>query len=370
MSKQSVIHSNLSARNVARLEGFKADQYRSLAKIGIHIGDSEVRQMMSGLNVSAMDAIQPTVTTPSMTTPVQFLQAWLQGFVYVITAARKIDELTGIMTVGNWHDEEVVLGLMELIGTAIPYGDYTNVPLSSWNTNFERATIVHAEEGLFVGTMQSARAGAMRVNDAATKRQAAALALEIFRNNVGFYGFNNGANRTYGFLNNPSLPAYVSVPNGASGSPSWGNKTFEEITRDIRSAIVSLRTQSGDNIDPEKAELTLAVASNSVDWLTVTTSLGYSVAQWLKDTFPRLRVVSAPQLNGANGGANVFYLYADKIEDGLSTDGGNTFIQAVPTKFMPTGIEQRAKGYIEDFTNATAGVMLARPFAVVRRSGI
>ena len=74
-------------------------------------------------------------------------------------------------------------------------------------------------------------------------------------------------------------------------------------------------------------------------------------------------------LTGANGGANVFYLYAERVEDG-STDGGNVIAQMVPVRFMSLGTERTAKGQIEDFTNALAGVMCKRPWAVVRRSGL
>ena len=91
--------------------------------------------------------------------------------------------------------------------------------------------------------------------------------------------------------------------------------------------------------------------------------------EWLRDTYPAVRVVSAPELNGANGGENVFYLYADNVTDS-STDDGRTFVQIVPTRFMSLGVEQQAKAYVEDYTNATAGVMVKRPYAVVRRSGI
>ena len=82
-----------------------------------------------------------------------------------------------------------------------------------------------------------------------------------------------------------------------------------------------------------------------------------------------MRVVSAPQLNAANGGANVFYLYAEHVEDGASDDS-RTWVQVVPAKFQALGVERQAKAYIEDYTNATAGVLLKRPYAVVRYSGI
>jgi hypothetical protein len=101
----------------------------------------------------------------------------------------------------------------------------------------------------------------------------------------------------------------------------------------------------------------------------VTSDFGISVRQWISETYPRMRIVSAPELSGANGAANVFYLYAERVEDG-SSDGGRTFEQIVPAKMQSLGVEQRAKSYVEDYTNALAGIMLKRPFAVVRYSGI
>lgn len=363
-SRRSIEHSFLTPRQVRQLENFNPSEFEALRRIGIGLDSRIVRQMMAG-----MDAIQPTVTTGSIATPVQFLQNWLPGFVFVITAARKIDDLVGISTTGSWEDEQIVQGILERTGNSQPYGDYTNVPLSSWNVNFNYRTVVRFEEGMKVGNLEAARSSRMQVDDSGMKREAAALALEIIRNTVGFFGFNSGANNTYGFLNDPGLPAYVTVSNGASGSPLWSTKTFLEICKDIRGAIVSLRNGSQDTIDPEKVDITLAVATNAVDWLSTTSDFGISVRDWLRQAYPRIRVVSAPQLNTANGGAGVFYLYAESISD-MSTDDGRTFIQVVPTKFQVMGVQQMAKSYEEDYSNATAGVMCKRPYAVVRRSGI
>lgn len=369
-NRNSREHSFIAARDVRQLQGFDAAQFESLSKIGINISRKQAIAMArAAYDAMGMDAIQPTVTTGSVPTPIQFLQNWLPGFVYVMTGARNIDDFIGIQTTGYWEDAEVVQGILERTGYSVPYDDYANVPLSSWNTNFERRTVVRFEEGMKVGVLEAAQAARMEVDDSGAKRQAAALALEIQRNNVGFLGFNNGNNRTYGFLNDPGLPNYVTVANGVAGTPQWSTKTFLEICKDIRSAIVSLRNQSQDTIDPKKVAITLAIATVSVDWLSTTSDFGISVQAWLNDAYPNIRVVSAPQLNAANGGANVFYLYADKVDDD-STDGGRVWIQPVPAKFQVLGVQQMAKAYIEDYSMATAGAMCKRPYAVVRRSGI
>lgn len=368
--KESQVHSYQGPREMRALK-MEKDQvgasFDSLGLIGIGLDGRTVGQMMEGFGE---DAIQGLVTTPSIGTPVQFLQNWLPGFVHVITAARKIDELVGMTTAGAWEDEEVIQAVLEPTGKSVPYGDHTNIPLSSYNTNFERRTVVRFEEGMHVGSLEEARAGRMNLNSGAAKREAAAISLEVQRNAVGFYGFNNGDGRTYGFLNDPGLPAYVTVAaTGTGSSPLWSTKTFLNITADIRAAVAALRAQSQDTIDPESVPLTLAIASNRVDFLSVTSDYGNSVREWIKETYPKMRIVSAPELSGANGGASVFYLYAERVSDS-STDGGRVFDQIVPAKFKILGVEKRAKGYLEDYSNASAGIMVKRPYAVVRRSGI
>lgn len=361
---QQLEHSFLAPRNVRPLK-LTADDLKNglpdLSRLGIGLDEKTVAKMVAGIG---MDNQEPLVTTASITTPVQFLQNWLPGFVHVITAARKIDELVGISTIGSWEDEEVVQGILELTGQSVPYGDYTNVPFSSWNANYERRTVVRFEEGMRVGSLEEARAARVRINSASSKRDAAALSLEIQRNNVGFYGFNNGANRTYGFLNDPALPAYANATNG-----DWATATFLEITQDIREAIQSLRTQSQDTIDPQTTDITLALATDVVDYLSTVSDLGITVWDWLKQSYPRVRVVSAPQLNDAEGGENVMYVYAETVNDG-SSDDNRTFIQVVPAKFQLLGVSRLTKAYEEDYVNATAGVMCKRPYAVVRRAGI
>ena len=367
LNRISTEHSYIPGGQVRPLAGFKAEQYRSLKKIGINLNDQAVKMLMQGksaMDAMAMDSLQPTVTTGTVGTPVQFLQNWLPGFVFVITAARKIDDIIGIQITGAWEDEQVVQGVLERTGFSSVYGDYTSVPLSSWNTNFNYRTVVRFEEGMKVGNLEAARAARLQVDDAGMKREAAALALEIIRNTVGFSGFNSGSNNTYGFLNDPGLGSYVQVPSGVAGR-TWAVKTFLEICTDIRTAIVTLRTQSQDTIDPEKVDLTLAVATDAVDWLSTTSDFGISVRDWLREAYPRIRVVSAPQLNNAYTNLNVFYLQADKIDD-MSTDGGRVWIQPVPTKFQVLGVQQLAKAYEEDYSNATAGAMCKRPYAVVR----
>lgn len=317
-----------------------------------------------------MDSIQNLQTSASISTPVQFLQNWLPGLVKTLTAARKIDEIIGVMTAGNWHDEQIVQQVLEPTGAAVPYGDLTQVPFTDWNQTFVTREVVRMELGMRVGRLEEARAGEVRVNSAQQKRESCGLNLEIARNEIGFFGYNAGNNNTYGFLNDPNLPAYVNVAASGTGTSTlWSTKNYLQIVQDLLVAFAQLQNQTLDNVNPEEVPTTLALATASYQYLATSTDFGYSVRKWLRDTYPKCRIVSAPQLNGANGGSNVFYLFADSISD-LSTDDGKAFVQVVPAKFQVLGVQPGTKGYEEDYSNASAGVMVKRPYLTVRYSGI
>lgn len=346
--------------------------YADLRDIGINLSERDVRRMIAvadSMGAFGADDLNGTMFPNTIPTPIQFLQNWLPGFVRTVTAPRSIDLIIGISTAGSWEDEEIVQGVLEPTGKAVPYSDYSNIPLSSWNPGWERRTVVRFEQGLRVGALEEARAARMNLNTASEKRASATLSLDIARNRVGFYGFNAGTNRTYGFFNDPSLPAYVTVPNGAGGSPLWANKTYLEITADLRGVMAGLQVQSQGVIDPETTPITIAIPTAVAQYLSVTSIYGNSVRAWFRETYPNARFLPAPELNGANGGANVLYAFADSVDDGASDDS-RTWVQVVPAKFQLLGIEKQAKAYVEDYVNATAGVMLKRPYAVRRITGI
>lgn len=364
----SKVHSHIKATDVRSFNmtviGDQAVQ--SLARLGINIDPAVVHRQVRALSVGDASFVAP-VTTGSISTPIQFLQAWLPGFVKVITAARKIDSCIGITTVGNFHDQEVIQGIVEPANSATEYGDYNAIPLAQLNVNFERRTIVRGEHGMSVAMLEEQRAAAMNLNVGEQKRQGAAIGLEIMRNAIGFNGWFNGQNRTFGLLNDPSLSAYVAVAGG-----TWATKDALSIMSDIRTAVARLRTQSQDNIDPESTNMVLLIATPCVDFLSTVTVQGISVRDWLTQTYPKVRIESTPELGGVVAGANAFYLYAEEVDASVdgSDDGGMVFKQLVVSKFMTVGVEKKAKRYIEDFANATAGVMCTRPYAVVRYSGI
>lgn len=328
------------------------------------LGINYTARAMKDFMAMAMDASPDLITPATTTTPIQFLQHFLPDVIRTVTQARTSDRIVGRDIAGNWADEEIVATVIEKVGQARPYGDKTDSILADWNPQFERRTIVRFEEGVEVSVLEEERSSAMRINSASEKRLAVGEAFAISLNAVAFNGYNDGANRTYGILNDPNLPAYTTVASGVGGT-TWAAKTFLEITADIKTAMSALRTRSGSNFDPYNDASCLSIASVSIDMLATVNTLGtLSVFQWIKATYPSCRIEVAPQFTAANGGANVFYLIAESI-------GGRKVVnQYVPDVFRMLGVERKAKGYLEAYSCATAGVLFAQPIGVVRYSGI
>lgn len=332
----------------------------TLDALGIHY----TSHAMDEFRAYAQDAAPALQTTPSNMTPVQFLQYWIPEMIKIVTASRDADEILGRDFAGSWEDEEIVQPVIEYTGLPRVYGDKTTFNLASFNINYETRTIVRFEQDVEVGKLEEARAAKQRVDAQGTKRDAAATALAIAANDIAFFGYNSGNNKTYGLLNDPSLPAYTAFAQGSASSTTWASKTFNEIVADIKAMMSALRVRSGNNFKPERDACTLALSVAVVDQLQTVNQLGgTSVMDWLRKTYPGCRVTSAVQLDGANSAANVAYLFADTI------DGKKVIAQYMQDALRLIGVEQGAKNFKEVYSNATAGCMLRIPVGIVRYSG-
>ena len=334
----------------------------TLKKLGIAFPEKVVRDYR---DLYALDAAPSTITTPSNPTPVQFLQAFNPEIVEVATAPVDADEIIGRSTLGSFADEQVVQTIVERVGQAQPYGDYVNPALASWNVNFEPRTIVRFEQSFEVGTLEEERAAKMRLSAAKEKREACSVSLNIERNLIAYNGYADGTNKTYGLLNDPNLPAYVTAAaTGTSSSTEWADKTFLQIQADLLSMIAGLQNSSKNLYNPKTIDATLIVALESEQYLQKTSDYGVSCMKWLNDNYPKIKVKSTYFFNGANGGSNVAFLVADAI------NGKKTIDQYVPEVFRALGVFNKGKSYEEFFANATAGVMVRQPVGVYCLSGI
>jgi hypothetical protein len=365
------------ARGVGRIEpSYTRDHLQEvMKKLGFGAEPGALRDMaqMYGADRSAMDALPGLVSTPSIPGLIQFLQFWMPGQVYAMTADRAGDRLLGMQTQGEFWDEQIVQPYLDGAGYPRLYADDSNIPLADYNPNYPYRTVVRLELGMRVGILEEERSAAVRINASQAKREFCGLNLEISRNLIVFNGYNSGVNNTYGMLNDPGLLPVNNFPNGAAASALWQKKTYLEIIQDLLLMFNQVLTQTKGVVDPMQVPTVLALPQNAITYLARTTDFaGVSVRKWLSDTYPLCRVDQALQLNTAGGnsvGDGQAYLYAERVQD-LSTDDGRVWANVCPQKFRILGVQKLVKGWQEGFALATAGVMLKRPLAVTVWEGL
>jgi hypothetical protein len=374
--KPSPVHFALDSSQVRRVEpSYTKDHLPEvMKKLGFGAAPGALRDMarIYGADSVGMDSLQGLLSTPSIPGLIQYLQFWMPGQVWVMSADRAADRFMGIMTQGEFADEQVVQEYLEISGYPRPYADDSNIPLADYNVNYPYRTVVRLELGMRVGILEEERSAAVRVNATQSKREACGENLEVSRNLIGFFGYNSGANNTYGFLNDPGLLAVNTIPNGAAGYPEWQYKTFLEIQQDLLLMFNQLLTQTKGQVDPMNVDTILALPQNAITYLARTSDFGISVRKWLTDTYPRCRVDQAVQLNTAGGtaaGDGQAVLYAERIQD-RSTDDGRVWAHVVPQRFRVLGVQKLVKGWEEGYAMASAGAMLKRPTALTTWQGV
>ena len=295
------------------------------------------------------------------------LEAWISGIVRIGTAIRPIDEIAGVETSGTKFETQTVKARgMRPVGKAEAYHDLTNIPLASYENFIEERDVFRGEQGLQVGHLSQLVQGADGFDELVLKREAAQESLDILRNDIGFKGVSTM--RTYGLLNDPSLPAFVSAPSGKSWivAPTTG-ATFEEIITDINSRIAAMNVAAGGRVTANTRfslvmpdDYMLAMTKVSSDTVT-----GQTVAERLQTMYPNLRLVYVPQMRSAGtAGADAVYLIADADDD--YNAGMQTVIQVVPERGRLLGSQQNIKTFVESWINATAGVIVQKPWFVQR----
>lgn len=366
MRPQSNIRHSLTGREVVArgamvLTADSQISFRDLEQIGVR---GLERLAAEGWNFTQDTAIVGPALTPGSTIPAEFLRTWMPGVIRQATQPTTIDELVGVMTIGEWSDEEIYLNIAEPVAKAELYGDHSNVPLASYAMSQDYRTVYRFEQGFQVSRLEEDRQGRAGFNVATEKRESAELSLDLSRNRIGFYGFAQPNSRTYGLLNDPNLPAY------SNAAAAWATATFDQITGDLMGMFNRLEV-AGKGLIKEDTEITLVLPLGFRQYLSRTNTNGsLTVRQWISENYPRLRILYTPEFNLANGGANVAYMWADNVQIKGNTATNQTIVQIVPSRFTVLGTEQRIKGYVEDFTNATAGVMVLKPWAVQRLTGM
>lgn len=321
---------------------------------------------LAGAGFAVMDAALKGGAVQAGYIDPRFLTSEFAGVIRQPVSTSSVDALIGTSVIGDFEDAYIEFEIRESVGRAELYSDSGNIPLANFLASEDKRGIVRHELGFQVSYLENLRNAKRGADSSYEKRRAVSEALNMSREDIGFYGFTAENTRTFGLLNEPNLLPYETA--GAS----WKGAGFEVVTSDIADMVSQLELQSDYKIR-DTMQMTLVLPAGYGRFLNEANNAGngQTVKQWLKDSYPNMRVLQCNQFVGANGGANVAYLYVDNIEtEEGETATSQSLIQVVQTKYAVIGSKQETKYYEEDAVNATAGVVAVHPWAVTRLSGI
>ncbi len=318
----------------------------------------------------AEDADVESVLSQTGFTPLQYLQYPLNKPIEVMTTPVTIDKIAGRSVVADWETENVIQPVIEGAGVPQLYGDDNDAPLASMQYDYELRTVQRFELACRIGKLEDARLSKMGVlgykSPFEAKRTAVAKGFQLLQDEIGFRGFINGSGVTEGLLTDHNLLAAQAVAANAGGDTEWAKKDYNAICADIREMFATLSTQTDmhfDGMAGDKCKLVLAPASKNA--LTTQNDLGKTVLDWLKENYEGCEVIATPRFKNAfTGGVNGAMLIADEL------NGNEVVKQYVPCLMRLLGIEKRFKYAAEDYTFATAGVMVKQPLGIVTRTSL
>lgn len=318
----------------------------------------------------AEDADDSGILAQGGWTPLQYLQKPLGKPIEILTTACAIDKVTGRTTVANWETEEVIQPVVEPIGNPQLYGDDSDAPIASFNIAHELRNVKRFELALRVGKLEDARIAAMQElgykSPLEIKRGAIATSFKKLIDKIGFRGIKDGTEKTFGLLTDPGIGSMITVSTVRTNVTKWSEKTFQEICADIRTIFTDVNVKSGTHFDGmagDKCKLVCSPAAKNA--LMTENDHGKTVMQYIKDNFPGCEVVAAPLFAGAGaGGKDVVMLIADEL------NGSPVVAHVVPKVFQLLGVYKLGKHVTEDYTCATAGVIVLQPVGVATYQGV
>ena len=320
-------------------------------------GVEKVKMMQKFGMGAVMDAEATVPTSP-------FLQFIVPAVVRAQIAPLKAQKLLGVDMVGRSFDREIVYKTTQSKGYADAYTDFSNMPLSDFSIGFKTRDIVVLQAGLEVKWLEEQQYGAANINALQEKMTSLNFALNTAINEIGFRGVSGG--RTYGILNDPDLLPYETAPK------TWGTCTFAELQAQISLMATKVREQSFNIVEPTTDAMILAIPIVTRATLDINNSLNTkSVLGWIKETYPNWTIETVAQFSGANGGANVAYLYAETVVGDIgSTDNKAVFSLGMQAQNQVIGAGKVLSTFQSQSISATSGCAVKRAYAVTRWTGV
>ena len=252
----------------------------------------------------AHDADAYAFNIPSSGIPAVFTTIWTTRMVEQLYKAMTLHKLAGSWQQGAPGVQNVMIPTIGYNGSVEPYSDFSMNGNTSINTDWVNKPIAYFQQALTWGDMQQAQYGLAKIDYVARMREAMAIAVAQFQNDIGFNGYTGipSGNQPFisGILNDPglqpaiTLPADGQIPGTLTPTTSWNGKDFNQIVRDFRLFVNAVFAQSAGNVDLQTRGVFALPPSVYASLTTPNPISSVSVAQYLKEVFPNIELVQCP----------------------------------------------------------------------------
>ena len=274
----------------------------------------------NGLQI-AMDAQPTLVSTANAGIPALLTTFIDPDMLRILQSPNEAAVIYGEQAKGDWTSNQLLFPVLENTGTTAAYDDWSEAGNADVNSSWEPREPFLFQTIIEYGDLEVDRAALAKIGLVSEKQQAAAKAIERYKNKTYFYGVAGLAN--YGMLNDPSLLPAIAPALKAYGGTKWvvnGNvlATANEIYADIQSVIIQVIRQAGGLLNV-KSKFKLGMSPQSEAALTATNQYGINVTDLLKKNYPGLTVHTAVQF-GVVSAANPEGQTAGELMQIVATD--------------------------------------------------
>jgi hypothetical protein len=275
---------------------------------------------------------------------------------------------------GNWLEETRIFPVVEETGEVSSYGDYNANGRAGVNLNFPNFQAYLFQTFIRYGERELERAGLAKINYVSELEVSAADLLNRFQNLS--YAFGISGLQNYGFINNPFLSAYLTPALKAAGGTTWfvsgsPNATANEVYNDILALVEKLISQTNGTVELD-SKMTLVMSPSSAVALRFANTFGVYVKDLLKEGFPNMKVMTAPQYGqqnstnpqGYSAAGNAMQLFVEEIA------GQQTAYASFNEKLRAHKIVPEASAWHQKMTSGSWGTILRMVLGVVGMLGI
>jgi hypothetical protein len=322
----------------------------------------------------AMDAQPALSTDPSSGIPSLLTTVIDPKVIRVVFTPLNFAKILGEQKNGDWLEETRIFPVIEETGEVSSYGDFNNNGRAGVNLNFPNFQSYLFQTFVRYGERELERAGLAKINYVSELNVSASDLLNRYQNLS--YAFGVTGLQNYGIINNPFLSAYLTPATKAAGGTSWfvngaPNASANEVYNDVVALVNKLIQLTNGTVELD-AKMTLVMSPISALALRFANTFGVYVRDLIKEGFPNMEIMTAPQYGqntstnpqGYSAAGNAMQLIVKDIA------GQEVAYAAFNEKLRAHKIIPEPSAWQQKMTSGTWGTILRMPLGVVGMLGI